>query len=82
MIFIDKPLHEWLLKHPSLEVIKLACDSCGQDLITNKPFIEKGYAGIIAENCTCGRNSHTCISKVTTSPESYNFWINSIASFI
>ena len=82
MIFVEYKLSEWLEKYPNLEILKLECDSCGKELITDKPFIEKGYAGLMTDKCPCGKNRHTCQSKVTTSIESYNYWIKLTNSFI
>jgi transcription elongation factor Elf1 len=74
MIFVDYSLLEWLEKYPNLEILKLNCDSCGKELISDKPFVEKGYVGLISNKCICGKNKHICISKITNSKDTYDYW--------
>lgn len=82
MIFPQVSLQDWLQKHPDLKINKLNCDACGKEMIANKPFIEKGYAGLIAEKCSCGNNRHTCMSMVTTSKEAYDHWIKITKNYL
>jgi hypothetical protein len=74
VIFVDKTTEEWVLKYPELKVITKACDSCGKLIIANKPFLEKGYAGLYGGKCPCGKNRFTAMSMVTTSDESADSW--------
>ena len=74
MIFIDKTVQEWMSKHPSLEIVERPCDHCGLVLRSTRPFVERGYAGLIAPNCACGKNRHTAMSVVTTSAQKHRDW--------
>lgn len=74
MIFVDTNIHDWLLKYPNLKVISKDCDACGGEIVANKPFLTKGYAGLYGGVCSCGRNKHTAMSLVTTSAEKASEW--------
>lgn len=82
MIFVDCNTNEWLQKHPGLQILKIDCDACGRNLEANKPFIEKGYAGLSCAPCICGNNKHTCVSKVTTSRDAYNRWMSLVENYL
>lgn len=82
MIFVDYSLSDWLEKYPDLKVLKLECDSCGNVMVADKPFVEKGYAGITSGPCKCGKNKHICVSKVTTSMDSHNHWMSLIENYL
>lgn len=82
MIFVNSDLSAWLKKHPGLQVLKLNCDSCNKQMVSNKPFVEKGYVGLISEPCSCGKNKHVCVSKLTTSIDSFNHWMSLVKNYL
>lgn len=73
MIFPDVSLQDWLKKYPELEVITRSCDACGALMHATKPFLEKGYAGLVTV-CPCGGRTHQAMSCVTTSKEESREW--------
>jgi hypothetical protein len=74
MIFPDVSLEEWKKRFPKLKEIVGACDACGASMITRRPFLEKNYAGLVAESCSCGKNRHAPIIGVTTSAQEHQKW--------
>lgn len=54
MIYPDISLKEWRLKYPALEIVKTKCHKCRKSMITNKPFIEKDWIGLVSSDCSCG----------------------------
>lgn len=82
MIFPEISLKKWLEKYPDLDQLEINCDHCGKLMLASKPFIERGYVGILAPDCSCGKNRHTCMSKLTTSKETFNRWSSLINDFI
>lgn len=74
MIFVEASVEEWIKKHSQLEVIEGKCDYCGKPMKTNRPFITKGYAGLKAYDCLCGRGRNTVLSLVTTSIKKHSEW--------
>lgn len=82
MIFVTYHANAWIQKHPGLKMLSLKCDNCGREIVANKPFVEKGYAGLAAEDCTCGKNHHTCVSKVTTTKDSYHRWSSLVQNYL
>jgi hypothetical protein len=76
MIYPDVSLKEWRKKYPELKVMKLDCDNCGKTIVANRPFLTKGYAGLDAPRCECGKNRHSCSSMVTTTKEEHQSWLD------
>lgn len=74
MIYPDVKLEEWLARYPELDLLEKECDNCGKPMIANKPFISKGFAGLISSNCQCGKNRSICSSRVTTSNDEHQKW--------
>lgn len=78
MIYPDVSLEEWLKKCPGLRVLTQPCPSCGSEIVTDRPFISKDYAGLEGKFCkTCGhqRNSSSLqpISSKSIDAWSENF---------
>jgi hypothetical protein len=82
MIFVDKSLEEWLKRYPGLKPFNVNCTECGKGLSVNRPFVEKGYAGIAVEECSCGKNRNRANCRVTTSPKTYSKWAVLINKFL
>lgn len=78
MIYVDVSPEHWLKKYPELSILKKACDHCGTEMICNKPFIQKDYAGFAAAPCACGKNRHTCMSMIPTSESANLLWRNAM----
>ena len=59
MIFLDISTEEWMHQHEELRVETRKCVSCRKSKIaTTRPFIEKGWVGLIAPPChSCGWDS-------------------------
>ena len=72
---VDVPLERWLERFPELKVQTRLCDSCGTEMRADRPFLMKGYAGLRAPKCRCGKNKRTCMSMVTTTPEETQKWV-------
>ena len=73
MIYVDKTTEQWCQKY-GLKVMERSCDNCGSVMRTTKPFLEKGYAGLKAPNCACGKNRFTASVIVTISKEAHQDW--------
>jgi len=74
MIFVDVPIEAWLRRYPELSIVEGICNSCERPLKANQPFVTKGYAGLRAEDCLCGENTHTSMSLVSTSRQKHREW--------
>lgn len=81
MFFVTQTLSDWLKLHPSLEPIVVRCSNCGFDLRTTVPFIERGYVGLMVQECMCGKNENKADVRVTTSEESYRRWKTAIDNY-
>lgn len=64
MIFPKVSLIDWMKKHPELEILSKKCDNCDKILRSVKPFVDGIYAGLIACDCLCNKNRHTCVSMI------------------
>lgn len=73
MIFVTNSLEDWLKKHPDLYVCETKCNACGQTRKADRPFISKGWAGLISEKCKCGKNRSNASVAVCTDPND-PFW--------
>jgi hypothetical protein len=73
MIYPDVSLQDWLKKYPELDVLERTCPACGTIRKADRPFVRKGYAGVEAGNCICGKDPSTCSSQVTTTAEAHKF---------
>lgn len=76
MIYPDVSLEDWLKRYPELDLLEKECDHCGSLMRANKPFLTKGYAGVLSPKCECGKNKTICSSRVTTSNEEHQRWLN------
>ncbi len=74
MIFPNVSLDTWLLKYPTLSSVETTCIDCGSKLKAVVPFVEKHYAGLKSQPCTCGSSRSVCSSQVTTSLEENASW--------
>jgi hypothetical protein len=74
MIFPEVTIEEWINKFPELEVISRRCDYCGSIMKSEKPFLMKGYAGLVSPNCKCGKNRGLCSSRITISDYEHKRW--------
>lgn len=75
MIFPDISTEQWLARNPDLRVVEGRCNSCGKKMKTTKPFIEKDYLGLIAEDCDCGNATNTAITMITRSAQEHREWL-------
>jgi hypothetical protein len=53
MIYPDVPVEKWCEKY-DLHIAKDRCTNCSRIRITNIPFIESGFAGLMSTQCECG----------------------------
>lgn len=74
MIFRDVSLEEWLERYPELEIEEGFCNQCGKTMRTTKPFVEKGYVGLVSPKCSCGLNTNQVMTVLPTSYEEIGFW--------
>jgi len=74
MIFISSSAEDWRAKYPGLTPIIAQCSACGLALVTDRPFVERGYAGLAVGACSCGRNENLADVRVTTSSETNARW--------
>jgi len=74
LIFPDISPDEWNKKYPTLKILKTTCEGCYKTLLSNKPFITKGYAGFTAELCECGGTRSIAESVVTTTQDEFYKW--------
>lgn len=74
MIYVDKTLEEWLAKYPHLKPRKSKCTNCKAIVEVNVPFIERGYVGLAAQKCPCGKNENRPDVRITTSEETASKW--------
>lgn len=80
MIFVEYSLDEWIDKNPGLAPIKIRCSNCSSMLTTNRPFIERGYAGLCPGGCACGKNENRGDVRITTSSDTYERWMRLFSS--
>jgi len=74
MIFPDVSLKEWLTKYDELEIEKGACNNCGKEMPTIKPFIEKDYVGLVSKNCLCDKNTNQAMTLIPISKKEIDYW--------
>lgn len=82
MIFPEVSTTEWIKKYPSLKILELPCNHCGNTLKSIKPFVTKGYAGLVSPLCDCGYGSNQCMIRVTTDINTYKKWMNVLENFL
>lgn len=74
MIFPDVQLQAWLLKYPTIEVVKTTCIDCGNGIEANRPYLTKHYAGVTSAACRCGSRRSACSSSVARTAEENQSW--------
>ena len=63
MIYPDVTVEEWCRRY-DLSVEKDRCPKCRKAIYTSRPFIEKGFVGLIAPKCSCGYDSGFSVQEV------------------
>ncbi len=74
MVFLNCSADELIQRYPGLRKATAICSACGAELELNRPFREKGYAGLLVEQCACGANENMADVRVTTEVFSKAFW--------
>ena len=79
MIFPEVTLEEWLNKYPDLKNIKDTCEInyceyCNKQIIPEKPFVKKGYVGLLSEVCPHCLNEFYVQVSITNSVQEYQEW--------
>jgi hypothetical protein len=69
MLYPKIAVEEWIKKYPALSVIKRKCFHCKNRLTTTIPFVEKHWAGLQSEDCTCGKGKAISISTIRPNSE-------------
>lgn len=77
MIYIDTTLEQWFTKYPALNQ-PLKC-LCGKSATGLRPYRTTDYAGVMAENCPCGRGGSSRSSPV--SQKSINAWKDALGAW-
>jgi len=74
MIFPEVSTENWIKKHDELVIEEGICNHCEKPLRTTKPFIEKGFVGLISNDCSCGKNTNQAMTMVPTSDSEIHYW--------
>ena len=53
MIFPEYTAHDWIKRYPYLEIMRVKCRHCRNELETDTPYLSKDYAGLCIKNDTC-----------------------------
>lgn len=54
----------WIKKHPALTIRKIRCNKCKESCLTDKPFINQKWYGLIAI-CKCNRQLGSSLTART-----------------
>lgn len=74
MRFVKISAIRWIIANPGLEILEKTCHKCETTLVSDKPFIDGEWVGLISDRCNCiGPKSQIC-SSLTTDPETRAKW--------
>lgn len=82
MIFVEVSCEEWTKRYPDLIIHERSCPACGARIVTNIPFIERGYTGLTSKACSCGKYDGISAVRITTSNETHARWMSVIEDYL
>lgn len=74
MIFPNVSLEKFLKKYNELEIESGFCNNCHKEIKTEKPFIEKGFVGLISHDCSCNKNTNQVMTMIPISKKEIEYW--------